>query len=39
MDNARARGVSLYGVLSNPDTDRRESAKFVDDFDVEFPVI
>ena len=38
-DDARARGVSLYGVLSNPDIGWRESAEFVDDFGVEFPVI
>ena len=35
----QARGVSLYGVLSNPDIGGRESAEFVDDFGVEFPVI
>ena len=38
-DDARARGVSLYGVLSNPGIGWRESADFVDDFGVEFPVI
>ena len=38
-DAARARGVSLYGVLSNPDIGWRESTAFVDDFGVEFPVI
>ena len=38
-DDAQARGVSLYGVLSNPDIGWRESAEFVDDFSVEFPVI
>ena len=38
-DDARARGVSLYGVLSSPDIGWRESAEFVDDFGVEFPVI
>ena len=38
-DDAQARGVSLYGVLSNPDIGWRESADFVDDFGVEFPVI
>ena len=37
--SARAKGVSLYGVLSNPDLSWRESAAFVDDFGVEFPVI
>ena len=35
----QVRGVSLYGVLSNPDIGGRESAEFVDDFGVEFPVI
>ena len=38
-DDAQARGVSLYGVLSNPDIGWRESVDFVDDFGVEFPVI
>ena len=38
-DHAQARGLSLYGVLSNPGIGWRESARFVDDFDVEFPVI
>ena len=38
-NDARASGVKLYGVLSNPDTSWRESAEFVDDFGIEFPVI
>ena len=38
-DDAQARGVSLYGVLSNPDIGWRESVDFVDDFGIEFPVI
>ena len=37
--DVRAHGVSLYGVLSNPDIGWRESAAFVDEFGVEFPVI
>ena len=38
-DVARASGVKLYGVLSNPDISWREGAEFVDDFGIEFPVI
>ena len=38
-ESARARGVALYGVLSNPDIGWRESADFADRFDIEFPVI
>ena len=36
---AQAAGVTLYGVLSNPETNWRESAAFVDDFAVAFPVV
>ena len=36
---AEARGVSLYGILSNPAITWRESVDFVNDFDVAFPVI
>ena len=36
---AEARGVSLYGILSNPGITWRESADFVNDFSVAFPVI
>ena len=36
---ARATGVALYGVLSNPAITWRESVDFVDEFGVEFPVI
>ena len=36
---AQAAGVMLYGVLSNPETGWRESAAFVDDFAVAFPVV
>lgn len=36
---AQAAGVTLYGVLSNPETGWRESASFVDDFSVVFPVV
>lgn len=36
---ARANGVSLYGVLSNPDVTWGEAADFVRDFDARFPVI
>ncbi len=36
---AEASGVSLYGVLSNPGITWRESADFVNDFSVAFPVI
>ena len=39
QDDARASGLKLYGVLSNPDISWRESAEFVDDFGIEFPVI
>ena len=35
----RSRGVSLYGVLSNPDIGWREGADFVDRFNIEFPVL
>ena len=38
-DHAQARGLSLYGVLSNPEIGWRESAEFVGDFGVRFPVI
>ena len=36
---ARANGVALYGVLSNPAITWRASAQFVDDYAVTFPVI
>ena len=36
---AAARGVALYGVLSNPDSTWRQSADFVDDFGITFPII
>ena len=36
---AEARGVALYGVLSNPAITWQASADFVDDFGVTFPVI
>ena len=36
---AEARGVSLYGILSNPAVTWQASADFVDDFGVTFPVI
>ena len=36
---AAARGVALYGVLSNPAITWRASADFVDDFGIAFPVI
>ena len=36
---ARANGVALYGVLSNPAISWNEAADFVDDFRVAFPVI
>ena len=36
---AEARGVSLYGILSNPAITWRESVDFVNDFGVAFPVI
>ncbi len=39
QDDAGTAGVQLYGVLSNPDISWRESARFVDDFGIEFPVI
>ena len=32
-------GVALYGVLSNPNINWQESAAFVDDFSIVFPVI
>ena len=37
--DARGSGMSVYGVLSNPEIGWRESAEFVEDFGVEFPVI
>ena len=37
--DARANGVALYGVLSNPDITWRQSADFVDEFSIAFPVI
>ena len=37
--DAQARGVALYGVLSNPAIGWREGADFVNDFGVTFPVI
>ena len=37
--DAQVHGLSLYGVLSNPDIGWRESADFVGGFGVEFPVI
>lgn len=36
---AQAAGVALYGVLSNPETGWRDSAAFVNDFAVAFPVV
>ena len=36
---AEARGVSLYGILSNPAVGWQASTDFVDDFGVTFPVI
>ena len=36
---AQANGVALYGVLSNPAVTWQESADFVDDFGIKFPVI
>ena len=36
---AEARGVALYGVLSNPTIAWRAGADFVDDFEIAFPVI
>ena len=36
---ARAGGVSLYGVLSNPNVSWDEAADFARDFDARFPVI
>ena len=36
---AQARGVSLYGVLSNPAITWQASSDFVDDFGIAFPVI
>ena len=37
--DAQAAGVALYGVLSNPSITWRESADFVENFDIAFPVI
>ena len=37
--DARANGVALYGVLSNPAITWQASADFVEDFGVTFPVI
>ena len=37
--HAEARGVALYGVLSNPNITWQASADFVDDFGITFPVI
>ncbi|MDE0201120.1 MAG: redoxin domain-containing protein [Rhodospirillaceae bacterium] len=36
---ARAQGVALYGILSNPAITWQASADFVDDFGVTFPVV
>ena len=36
---AEARGVALYGVLSNPAITWQASADFVEDFGIAFPVI
>ena len=38
-EDAQAKGVSLYGVLSHPDIGWQASADFVVDFGVTFPVI
>ena len=38
-EEARAQGVSLYGVLSNPAIGWREGAAFADGFNIAFPLI